>query len=156
MREPESQFISSFNFYHNLMPRFTRLLNPTGLYHRYEKVKGMKAQSRPTKQDIELEMTNFLSKPWEVLQDNFPTNAFAWMLTIRPQLLFYGKSPKGVESFDENLEREDVIEWIKRTYSHNRPFTGFSEFSFLKIINSFCQIDEFSSGPRFRLDDDAR
>ena len=120
MREPESQFISSFNFYHNLMPRFTRLLNPTGRYHRYEKVKGMKAQSRPTKQDIELEMSNFLSKPWEVLQDNFPTNAFAWMSTIRPQLLFYGKSPKGVESFNENLEREDVIEWIKRMYSHHR------------------------------------
>lgn len=113
MREPESQFISSFNFYHNLMPRFTRLLNPNGQYHRYEKVKGMKAQSRPTKNDIELEMSNFLSKPWKVLQNNFPTNAFAWMSTIRPQLLFYGKSPKGVESFDENLERKDVIEWIK-------------------------------------------
>ena len=117
MREPESQFISSFNFYHNLMPRFTRLLNPNGKYHKFEKVKGMKAQSRPTKADIELEMTNFLSKPWEVLQDNFPTNAFAWMSTVRPQLLFYGKSPKGVESFNENLEREDVIEWIKRMYA---------------------------------------
>ena len=62
MREPESQFISSFNFYHNLMPRFTRMLNPDARYHLYEKKKGFKAQGKPTVKDVELEMKRFLSK----------------------------------------------------------------------------------------------
>ena len=62
IREPESQFISSFNFYHNLMPRFTRMLNPDGRYHMFEKKKGFKAQGKPTVQDVELEMKRFLSK----------------------------------------------------------------------------------------------
>lgn len=62
IREPESQFISSFNFYHNLMPRFTRILNPDARYHLFEKKKGFKAQGKPSVHDVSLEMRRFLSK----------------------------------------------------------------------------------------------
>ena len=79
--------------------------------------KGMKQHSKPSKLDVELEIGNFLSNPWDALSE-FPTNAFAWMSTIRPQLLFYGVSPKGVESFNPDLERDDVIQWIKGNYFH--------------------------------------
>ena len=44
------------------MPRFTRMLNPKGRYHMFEKKKGFKAQGKPTVQDVELEMKRFLSK----------------------------------------------------------------------------------------------
>jgi len=127
MREPESQFISSFNFYHNLMPRFTRMLNPDARYHLYEKKKGFKAQGKPTVKDVELEMKRFLSKPWESLKE-FPTNSFAWMATIRPQLLFYGKSPNDVESFDPELDRAEVIAWISQLVS---------EFDLMMILDEF-------------------
>ena len=72
----------------------------------------MKNLSKPTKEDVELEISRFLSNPWESLEA-FPTNSFAWMSTIRPQLLFYGVSPRGIESFNPELERDDVINWIK-------------------------------------------
>ena len=63
---------SSFNFYHNLMPRFTRMLNPNARYHLFEKKKGFKAQGKPTVKDVELEMKRFLSKVGSVIQSEQP------------------------------------------------------------------------------------
>ena len=44
---------------------------------------------------------------------DFGTNSFAWMANIRPQMLFYGKSLEGTESFNENLTRTETLDWIK-------------------------------------------
>jgi hypothetical protein len=58
-REPESHFISSFNFYHNLMLKFTYRLNPDGQY-----LKNLRMKQKPTKEDVVKEMDTFLKDPW--------------------------------------------------------------------------------------------
>ena len=50
------------------------------------------------------------------------------MATIRPQLLFYGKSPNDVESFDPELDRAEVIAWISQLVS---------EFDLMMILDEF-------------------
>merc|ERR1712176_210827 len=72
-------------------------------------------------------MKRFLSKPWESLKE-FPTNSCAWMSTLRPQLLFYGKSPNGIESFDHDLSRDEVILWISELVK---------DFDLMMILDEF-------------------
>ena len=50
------------------------------------------------------------------------------MATIRPQLLFYGKSPNDVESFNPELDRAEVIAWISQLVS---------EFDLMMILDEF-------------------
>ena len=71
-REPESHFISSYNFYHNLMPKLSYRLNPRADYNvmrkKLARTKGAKKPvfaAKPTKDDIKYEMDVFLRHPWE-------------------------------------------------------------------------------------------
>ena len=50
------------------------------------------------------------------------------MSTLRPQLLFYGKSPNGIESFDRNLSRDEVILWISELVK---------DFDLMMILDEF-------------------
>ena len=67
--------------------------------------------AKPTKEDIDFEIGTFLRHPWDWLAD-FGTNSFGWMANVRPQLLFYGKSPNGTASYDRYLTRDQVLQWI--------------------------------------------
>ena len=101
IREPESQFLSSFSFYHGGIHPLTQYLNPNANYHKdacndsipiYKKI-------APSTQDLEFEIEEFLKQPFSYLQ-TIPLpkikrrkNRFAhwiWMALARPQLLYYG------------------------------------------------------------------
>jgi len=114
-REPNSHFISSFNFYHNLMPKFTYMLNPSAPYNQKRRRVLSRKQLmslKPTKEDITNEMKEFLRNPWFYLSD-MGNNSFAYMANVRPQLLFYGKSRNNIASYDQELTREEVLDWIQ-------------------------------------------
>ena len=68
--------------------------------------------AKPTKDDIDFEIETFLRHPWDWLAD-FGTNSFGWMANVRPQLLFYGKSPNGTASYDRYLTRDQVLQWVQ-------------------------------------------
>ena len=73
--------------------------------------------AKPTKEDIDFEIGTFLRHPWDWLAD-FGTNSFGWMANVRPQLLFYGKSPNGTASYDRYLTRDQVLQWIHGEFKH--------------------------------------
>ena len=101
IREPESQFISSFSFYHGGIHPLTQFINPDAAYHESAANDSIPIYKKiaPTTEDLEFEMDKFLKEPFKIL-DMVPLekikrrhNRYAhwiWMATVRPQLLYYG------------------------------------------------------------------
>jgi len=125
VREPESQFISSYTFYHGSLFHLANALNPNAEYLRYNKKHPEYRRPEPgqesrreTTADLEYEIEKFLTRPYDFIHENDPADIeggwWGWMATIRPQLLFFGVSPNGEKSWDENLTRSEVLLWFRQ------------------------------------------
>ena len=126
VRGPESQFISSFSFYHGGLKKLTRLVNPDAEYHQFEESSFADRNESwifPTNKDIEFEMEKYLERPFDWLNEieyerSKITHAeWPWMATVRPQLLFFGLSPNGIPSWSkEKLNRGEVLNWLRKVF----------------------------------------
>ena len=126
VREPESQFISSFSFYHGGLKKLTRLVNPEAEYHLFEESSFADRNESwifPTNKDIEYEMEKYLERPFDWLNEieyerSKITHAeWPWMATVRPQLLFFGLSQNGIPSWSEyKLNRVEVLSWLRKVF----------------------------------------
>lgn len=112
LRDPETQFVSSFKFYHDLFPKLAMKLNPNADYNQKRR-ETRDLKYKPGQDDILFEMEKFLDNPWTYIR-NFTPRDWSWMALVRPQLLFFGKSPANIASYDRTgLSRPHALEWIK-------------------------------------------
>merc|ERR1712147_5521 len=113
LREPETQFVSSFKFYHDLFPQLALKLNPDAEYNQKRR-ETRDIRFKPSEDDVIIEMERFLDNPWTHIRDYTPMD-WSWMALIRPQLLFFGTSPKNIASYDRaGLNRDHALEWIEQ------------------------------------------